>query len=231
MTIRPLILFLLAVAPPVVAPSAARAAPPAKSSAPQTRGLYLQLIGQARSDGRPRAALAYLDDFDKRFPGDVGAQVLRVNSLLDLGQVDEAERIVAALAKVQGNATVDAVRGHALAARGHWREASERYQAAVAASPADPLLRNALGYAQLRAGEGDSAIEELRGACDLAPGETVIRNNLLLAYAVTGRKQELSAGIRTTGNRKAQAELLRTITTEAKRIAREPALPGKENGR
>ncbi|MFC0303277.1 tetratricopeptide repeat protein [Rhizorhabdus histidinilytica] len=226
MTVRPLLLFLLAIAPAV-----APAAPAAKPGAPQTRGLYLQLIGQARSDGRPRAALAYLDDFDKRFPGDVGAQVLRVNSLLDLGQVDEAERIVAGLAKVQGNATVDAVRGHALAARGHWREASERYQAAVVASPADPLLRNALGYAQLRAGWGDSAIEQLRGACDLAPGETVIRNNLLLAYAVTGRKRELSAGVRKVGNRKAQAELLRTITTEAKRLATETAQPGKEDGR
>nr|WP_047167905.1 tetratricopeptide repeat protein [Sphingomonas sp. Y57] len=227
MNARPLLLLLLA-----AAPAFALAAPAAKPAAPQTRGLYLQLIGQARTDGRPRAALAYLDDFDKRFPGDVGAQVLRVNSLLDLGQVGEAERIVSgpALAKVQGNAAVDAVRGHALAARGRWRDASERYQAAVEASPADPLLRNALGYAQLRAGWGDSAIEQLRGACDLAPGDTVIRNNLLLAYAVAGRKRELSAGIRKIETRKAQAELLRTITTEAKRLASETAQPGKEDG-
>jgi Flp pilus assembly protein TadD len=224
MTIRLLpLLLLLAIVP--------SAAPAAATSAPETRGLYLQLIGQARIDGRPRAALAYLDDFDRRFPGDVGARVLRVNSLLDLGQLDEAERIVARLAKVQGNATVDAVRGHALAARGRWPEASARYQAAIAASPADPMLRNALGYAQLRSGLGDLAIEQLRGASDLAPDEPVIRNNLLLAFAVTGRKQDLSAGIRTAGNRKAQAELLRTITNEAKRLAVEMAAPEKDGPR
>jgi len=224
MTVRPLLLLLLAIAP--------AAAPAASPPAPQTRGLYLQLIGQARTDGRPRAALAYLDDFDRRFPGDVGAQVLRVNSLLDLGQIDEAERTVAKLAKIQGNASVDAVRGHALAARGRWNEAIPRYQAAVSASPADALLRNALGYAQLRAGLGDLAIEELRGAADLAPGEAVIRNNLLLAYAVTGKKQELSAGIRRIGGRKAQSELLRTINGEAKRLANEaPDMKKGDEGR
>jgi Flp pilus assembly protein TadD len=204
----------------------------AGASSPQTRELYLQLIGQARADGRSRAALAYLDDFDRRFPGDVGARVLRVNSLLDLGKVDQAERAVAALAKVDGNAAVDAVRGHALAARGRWPEAMACYHAAVLASPADAMLRNALGYAQLRSGFGDRAIEQLRGALDLAPGETVIRNNLLLAYAMTGRKEELGAGVRHAGSRKAQAELLRAVKAEARRLS-DPAAaaPEKDGGR
>lgn len=224
MTLKPFLLLLLLTIAPTTAMAAAR-------SAPETRGLYLQLVGQARTDGRPRAALAYLDDFDRRFPGDVGARVLRVNSLLDLGQLDEAERIVAGLAKVQGNAMVDAVRGHALAARGHWVEASARYQAAVAASPADPMLRNALGYAQLRSGLDDQAIEQLRGALDLAPDEPVIRNNLLLAYAVAGRKQDLTAAVRTIGSRKAQTELLRSITTEARRLAAGKPAPQKDGAR
>ncbi|WP_338057867.1 tetratricopeptide repeat protein, partial [Sphingobium chlorophenolicum] len=67
------------------------AAPALAEEAPDMRGLYLQLIHQARSDGRPRAALAYLDDFERRYPGDVEARLLRVNSLIDLGQIDAAE--------------------------------------------------------------------------------------------------------------------------------------------
>lgn len=202
----------------ILAPSALLAS--SELPAPETRGLYLQLIGQARTDGRPRAALAYLDDFDRRFPGDVGAQLLRVNSLLDLGQVDQAEHILTTLGKISGNAAVDAARGHTLAARGRWREAVGCYQAALVASPADAMIRNALGYAQLRSGFGDMAVEQLRGALDLAPGDVVIRNNLLLAYAVTGRTEALAAGIRNVGSRGAQAELLRSINGEAERLAK-----------
>jgi Flp pilus assembly protein TadD len=186
--------------------------------APQTRGLYLQLIHQARADGRPRAALAYLDDFERQFPGDVGAEVLRVNSLIDLGQIDQAERALAVLAKTSSNAAVDAVRGHVAAARGRWTDAAGFYQLAANASPADPLLRNALGYALLRSDRGDAAIEQLHAAGDLAPTDMVIRNNLLLALAMTGRKADLAAEIARSGDRQAQTDLLRSISSEASRL-------------
>ncbi|HEX7742678.1 MAG TPA: tetratricopeptide repeat protein, partial [Sphingobium sp.] len=99
--------LLLAAAAPVDAPAS-------------TRSLYLQLIHQARADGRPRAALAYLDDFDRRYPGDPDARALRVNSLLDLGDVDGAESAAA-------NLHDDAMRGHILAARNRWSEAAPLY--------------------------------------------------------------------------------------------------------
>lgn len=171
------------------------AATPVADALPSTRSLYLQLIHQARADGRPRAAIAYLDDFDRRYPGDPDARTLRINSLLDLGDIDGAEATAATMP-----AAPSAVRGHLLAARSLWAEAIPFYQSAIQASPADPLLRNALGYAQLRGGATIQAIETLRGALDLAPTERVIRNNLLLALTVDGQRTEVDAALRLIRN-------------------------------
>lgn len=176
----------------------------AEPQAVPTKGLYLQLIHQARADGRPRAALAYLDDFDRQYPGDADARALRVNSLIDLGQIDAAEAIPLP-------ADADALRGHLLAARGRWAEAVPCYRAASRGSPADPLLRNALGYALLRSGQAKEAIEAFRGAIDLAPQAAVIRNNMLLALMLSGRRDSALNQIR-------DADLRRQIITEAARI-------------
>ncbi|WP_174544435.1 tetratricopeptide repeat protein [Sphingobium chlorophenolicum] len=187
------------------------AAPALAEEAPDMRGLYLQLIHQARSDGRPRAALAYLDDFERRYPGDVEARLLRVNSLIDLGQIDAAEAVPLPGGVEDGG--VGAVRGHLLAARGRWAEAAAFYERAGRGRPADALLRNAWGYALLRAGRAEAAIEALRGASDLAPGDAVIRNNLMLALLVGGRRVEAEAGLR-----RVDAALRRRLLSEAARV-------------
>ena len=179
-----------------------------------TRNLYLQLIHQARADGRPRAAIAYLDDFDRRYPGDRDARILRVNSLLDLNDLNGAEAAAAALPDGGGSA----VRGHLLSARGRWSEAIAPYQQAVQASPADPMLRNALGFAQLRAGMVAEAAESLRGALDLSPGAAVIRNNLLLALKAAGQNAEADALLSTIRDGRERDTLRRQIATEAARL-------------
>ena len=180
-----------------------------------TRGLYLQLIRQARTDGRPRAAIAYLDDFDRQYPGDPDAHILRINSLLDLGDVDGAERAASTLPNDKGSS---AIRGHILSARGLWDDAASFYRSAVANSPADPLLRNALGYALLRAAMADQAVDTLRAAHDLAPGDRVIRNNLLLALTVAGRSAEVEAALRQIRDEREQSALRRHLTAEAARM-------------
>ncbi|MDB5715680.1 MAG: Tetratricopeptide 4 [Sphingomonadales bacterium] len=231
---RPLIHIMLATALLVPAlPTVAVAAriDKTQTTAP-TRALYLQLIRQARADGRPRAAIAYLDDFDRQFPRDREAGLLRVNSLLDLGQVDEAEAALSTISR-PGSAgknggkeagEVDAMHGHVLAARGFWDAAIPPYTSAVAADPTSPILRNALGYALLRTHRNGPAIEALRGAADLAPGDTVIRNNLILAYAVAGQKQAAADMISRVEDRRAQGVLRRQIATEAARITALPIL-------
>lgn len=182
-----------------------------------TRSLYLQLIEQARADGRPRAAIAYLDDFDRRYPGEIQAQILRVNSLLDLHDVDGAERAAAVLPESPESSVA---RGHVLCARGDWGQAAALYRQAMVARPADALLRNALGYALLRSGQNVPAIEALRGAVDLAPANRAIRNNLLLALTVGGQRAEVDARLRQIRDGSEQDALRRMIATEAARIAR-----------
>lgn len=189
----------------------------AAPKADPTRNLYLQLIDQARADGRPRAAIAYLDDFDRRYPGDVQARVLRVNSLLDLNDVSGAE---AAAASLPGGPESSAVRGHLLCARERWAEAAALYRQAIGTSPADALLRNALGYALLRAGETAPAVEALRGALDLAPADRAIRNNLLLALTVSGQRAEADAMLRQIRDGGEQESLRRQLAAEAARIIR-----------
>lgn len=194
-------------------------AAPSDNAPAATRGLYLQLIRQARADGRPRAALAYLDDFDRRYNGDRDALVLRIHSLLDLGDLDAAEAAAAQLP-----ADAPAIRGHLLAARNRWDEALPFYQAAIRTTPADPLLRNALGYAQLRAGSPVHAVETLRGAADLAPADRTIRNNLLLALTLAGQRAEVEATLRQIRDSREQDSLRRQIAVEAAGLS-----TGREN--
>jgi len=187
----------LTLAASLTIPQPAWAGKPQVGAEESTRALYLGLIRQARIDGKARAALAYLDDFDRQHPGDREAQVLRVNCLLDLGQVEAAQAALARVANDHGDADVLAVRGHVLSAQGRWTEAVSAYLLAQAASPADPFVGNALGYAQLRSGDASRAVETLKRALDLAPdaahGNAVVRNNLALAWTAAGRSDEAGA--------------------------------------
>ena len=207
----------------------ALAGAPALPAEPSTRGLYLKLIDQARADGRPRAALAYLDDFDRQYPADPAARFLRINSLLDLGDVDKAEAAAATL-PASNDGRLSQVLGHLRVARGRWDEAVPLYQQAIRANPADAMLRNALGYAQLRAGHYTPAIETLRGAVDLAPGEAVIRNNLALALTVDGHLPQALELLRAVTEPQANARLSSQLMAEAARIEALAGKPARKGG-
>lgn len=181
--------------------------------------LYLMLIQQARADGRPRAALAYLADYERRYPSEVGARILKINCLLDLGQLQAAEAEAEALpSDVPGDAA-EAVRGHVLAAKGEWLAATARYRKALDASPADPLLGNALGYALLRAGHAGKAVETLKAAADLAPGDRIIRNNLLLALTLAGRGREAQTILTALPDAGLRSALALQLAEEARRLS------------
>ncbi|MFC0204663.1 tetratricopeptide repeat protein [Novosphingobium soli] len=200
------------------------------ASEASTRGLYLALIRQARTDGRPRAAIAYLDDFDRRHPDDRDAQILRVNCLLDLSRVDEARRALARIPASDHSGAALAIRGHVMAAQGDWTGASAQYTAALQASPADPFIANALGYALLRAGQAQAAVEALRSAGDLAPDDAVLRNNLILALTVSGRLGEAEALLARVQDGGERSRLRRQVAGEAARIAAAGAIVGPVTG-
>lgn len=187
-----------------------------------TRTLYLSLIRQARVDGKARAALAYLDDFARHYPDDREARILRVNCLLDLGQIDQAQAAATQIPASDRSGEAMAVRGHVLAAQDRWGEAVTAYIAAQAASPADPLIGNALGYAQLRTGQAEQAVETLKRALDLAPdiaqGHDVVRNNLALALTAAGRIDEAAALVARVRDSSERLRLGNRLAAEAARL-------------
>jgi Flp pilus assembly protein TadD len=213
---------------PIVIPSLALFAAPLAAAATaatdavqqaSTRGLYISLIRQARTDGRPRAAIAYLDDFDRQHPDDREAQLLRVNCLLDLGQLAAARTALSHIPSSDHSGPALAIRGHVLAAEGNWNEAALQYAVALQASPADAFIANALGYAQLRAGQSAQGVETLRGARDLAPDDAVVRNNLILALTMTGRIGEADALLSQITDVKDKTRLRQQVAGEAARLA------------
>jgi len=218
---------LLALAAVLAAPTLPASAAAISAEEGSTRTLYLVLIRQARLDGKARAALAYLDDFDRQHPGDIEAQILRVNCLLDLGQVYAAWTAVSRIPAGIRNGAAQAARGHVLAAQGRWNEAAAQYGLALDSSPADPMIANALGYAQLRAGASEQAVETLKGALDLlAPHSAesaVARNNLGLALTMAGRPAEAARLIDDPRERK---RLSAQFANEAARLLAQPAASG-----
>ncbi|HUD27962.1 MAG TPA: tetratricopeptide repeat protein [Novosphingobium sp.] len=184
-----------------------------------TRGLYMALIRQARADGRARAAIAYLDDFDKQHPDDREGQLLRVNCLLDLDQVTAARAALSRIPASDRSGAAQAVRGHVLAAEGRWAQAAAQYAVALQESPADAFVANALGYARLRSGQAGLAVETLRGARDLAPDDSVVRNNLILALTMTGRLGEAEAMLAAIPDAGEKGRLRQQVAGEAARLA------------
>ena len=239
MTFRRYVPYLLA--PLLLAPAASPALAAERGSQVQgltdpavqgsTRTLYLSLIRQARVDGRARAALAYLDDFDRQYPRDRDALMLRVNCLLDLGQTGEAEEALKRIPQSVRDGGVLEVRGHVAAALGQWQQAATDYAEALEVSPANPLIGNALGYARLRSGQAAQAVETLKAAYDLAPGEAVIRNNLVLALTVAGRSAEADALLGSVRDPATRARIRRDVAAEAPSLsAPAPTTPAEAGG-
>lgn len=221
MTLRQWLAIPAALGLSIIALSPSASAAPMDEMQPGggTKSLYMLLIQQARSDGRPRAALAYLDDFERQYPGELDAQILRVNCLLDLGQADLAAAQLARLPANDRTGKSSTVRGHVYVAQQNWAAAIEQYEAALRASPADPLTLNALGFAQLQAGATEAALGSLASAADLSPRNEVIRNNLLLALTMAGRIEAAEARLRSIKDPLAQAQLRREIADQSARLS------------
>lgn len=212
-------LAAMALMPTAPAFAAKHPAPQEIAAPSSTRALYLSLIRQARLEGHARAALAYLDDFDRQNPEDHEAAVLRVNCLLDLGQLAAAQSALARLPGGDRDGDALAVRGHVFAAQGHWEQAAGQYAAAHAVSPADASIGNALGYAQLRIGQTAQAVETLRGAFDLAAGDPMVRNNLALALTISGHGAEAALLLARIPDPIERVRLSAGLQAEAARIA------------
>ena len=154
---------------------------PGWSSTQNDRELYFAVIKGLQSAGQSQAALAYLDDYDKRYPGDINAKILRANALLAIGEDKRAERffreVIGAGAASAGHNGL----GKVYARRRNWAEAIQDFSVAAQAEPTNAKILNNQGFAMLMGGRITDAYTPLARAAELKPADNQIRNNLLLA--------------------------------------------------
>ncbi|MDE2514843.1 MAG: tetratricopeptide repeat protein [Rhodospirillales bacterium] len=184
--------------------------------ATHARKLYLLVIDGMRHDGQARAALAYLDDYDRVYPGDPHATLLRADCLLQTGQADQAEPLYRSLMSGAYAAAAQGGLGRVAARQGQWDEAATAFHAALRLDPSQAGYINDLGYVDLRRGRYDAALASLRQAAELQPGDLRTRNNLILALHLAGKDAEAQRIIRAIpdpAQRRAAEKLLHLSAT------------------
>ena len=185
--------------------------------AENSRDLYLGIVDKLRQGGKSRAALAYLDDYDNRHPGDVRAQVLRADAFLDIQDYDRAEAIYRELLTGdQAAAAYDGL-GRVAAGRGDWAKARAQFHEAVRREPINVKYLNDLGFTEMRIASYDEALFTLRQASELAPTNAQVRNNLILCLDVAGQGNEskaMIARIADAKERRAVEQMVRAARTQ-----------------
>jgi tight adherence protein D len=151
------------------------------AAAQDDQHLYFAVIQGLHSAGRSQAALAYLDDFDKRYPDNIDAEILRGNAWVATGQNEKANQIFQKAVKEGAVSEGNEGLGKVCAKIQDWLCAARHFAIASRAKPTDPKLLNNLGYALLMSARIDDAYDPLARAVELQPTDKQIRNNLLIA--------------------------------------------------
>lgn len=162
----------------------------------QEAELYLSVIQSLHEQGKSQAALAFLDDYNRRYPNDYRAWVMRGEALMAAGRVDEAEQVFLAIENEPVGAAAQLGLGQVSASRGNWNMAVAYLAEATRLAPTSARVLNNYGYALLKLDRTDEARRVLGRAVELAPGNDQVRNNLLLA---TYRDGDESAAIQAVG--------------------------------
>jgi Flp pilus assembly protein TadD len=175
---------------------------PDESSAPyddaQSRALHADLIREMIAQGRHYAALAHLEELEKKEGPRDELRLLRAQVLSKLERRQEAEHIFKSL--LRGPYEGDARHGLGLLYADQDPAASLDYLAAAARlKPASATIRNDYGYALLLAGSFGAAKLQLATAYELEPGVERNRNNYLLALLLLQDEREAKRVIAASG--------------------------------
>lgn len=158
----------------------------------RARQLYLAVVAGLRHDKKSRAALGFLDDYDKVYPTDPRAGLMRADCLVDVGDLDGAAHLYRTLT---GTPQIDAAAAAGLgmvdASRHDWNAAVVELKRAVALDPTSVRFNNNLGYAELKAGDLEGAEYTLRKAAEIDPSNVAVRNNLILVLRHAGKRDDL----------------------------------------
>lgn len=148
---------------------------PVRSVPDSSRMLHLELIGRMIEEGKPYAALAHLDAFEKAAGQHAQMHLLRGNALLDIGDAAAArtsfERLLGGPLAGFGHDGL----GRVASAAGDVHAACAAFAAAVAEMPANPHFLSALGQSQIKCGTPEQGSFAIRKALELAPDDPEIR--------------------------------------------------------
>ncbi|XKE44031.1 tetratricopeptide repeat protein [Halomonas organivorans] len=154
---------------------------------PAEIGLRIDMIRQQLERGRPRAALAHLEEggFDR-----AETTLMRGDALRAIGRHDDADAVYETLAT--GCLAGEAYHGMArnAVARGDREEAILLMQEARRARPTDPDIRNDLGYLLILQGRRQAAREELLTALELGGARRRAASNLVMLLMQEGETLE-----------------------------------------
>lgn len=167
--------------------SAATAVPIHAVDETPPRALYLHLVAGLESEGKSHAALAYLDDYDRLYPGDQQAKLLRAAALLKVGHSEAAAAVYRELLPTALAAAAHDGLGQVSALHGDWPAARDQFHQAATLAPTDAKFLNNYGYALLKLDAFGTAEFALRQAAELAPGRAEIRDNLILCLHLEGK--------------------------------------------
>lgn len=156
--------------------------------------LYLQLIAGMQGKNLHFASLAHLEAFDKRWPGNARAALLRGDALRETGYLDKAAVIYRTLLASPQSAGAYHGLGIIAGRRGDPRSALANLEQASRLAPTSAPILNDLGYMQLVAGQRDEARLSLHKATELDSGNARAGGNLALLYLLED-KPERAAGI------------------------------------
>jgi Flp pilus assembly protein TadD len=198
--------------------------------AQNTRRLFLILIDTLHKQGKTRAALAFLEAYNKQFSNDKDAMLLQAQCLTDTGAFQQAKPLFAALLTSPRAAAAYAGLGD-IAASGHdWANAAIQFEKATYLDPSNAAYVNDLGFALIRIGQYDRGLAKLQQATQLDPANRIARNNLILGMTLAGRPSEAAQLVNTISdpNDRGNASQLLHVTTAANPPGSVPAAPIKE---
>ncbi len=156
--------------------------------------LYLQLIAGMQAKELYFASLAHLDAFDRRWPANPRASLLRADALRETAYFDKAAALYQAL--LRGDQAARAYHGLGIIAgrKGDTPTALTAMEKANQLDPTSVPILNDLGYIQLLNGQLDDARFNLHKAAELDPKDARAGANLALLYLLEG-KPERAAGV------------------------------------
>lgn len=169
---------------------------PIPVSPTQSRQIFLEMVAGLQARDLHRAALAYLDEFDGKYPGDEGARLMRARSLSALGRSAEAELVYWDLIKTRHTPAAYNGLGIVAARQGRWVAAEQEFRQAVTLKPTNAGFLNNLGHAQLRLGRVEEARQTLLQSLELRPGDLSGKANLVLSVHLAGQPVEAERMLR-----------------------------------